>query len=81
MMSTCIPGANFTYIATPGQLIMGAKSFIETPEMQRIFVLKDKLNFTMKSCMGSMATVNVILWHGCVCAKLIISLLLLILEH
>ena len=48
------PGANLTYLAPPpppGQFFMGAKSFIGTPEMQRIFVLKDKLNCTMKKCM------------------------------
>ena len=32
--------------------------------MQRIFARKDKLNFTMKKCMVSMATVNVILDEG-----------------
>ena len=42
---------------------MGAKSFIGSPEMQRNFVLKDKLFCTMKKCMVSMATVNVILEH------------------
>ena len=57
---------------------MGAKSFIGTTEMQRIFVLKDILNYTMKNCMVSMATVNVILKHGGVHTKLIISSLLLI---
>ena len=43
---------------------MGAESFIGTTEMQRIFVFKDILNYTMKNCMVSMATVNVILM-GC----------------
>ena len=56
---------------------MGAKSFIGTPEMQRIFVLKEKLVCTMRKCMVSMATVNVILEHGGVHAKLVISPLLL----
>ena len=56
---------------------MGTKSFIGTTEMQRIFVLKDILNFTMKNCMVSMATVNVILKHGGVHTKLIIFSLLL----
>ena len=46
--------------------------------MRRIFVLKDILNYTMKNCMVSMATVNVILKHGGVHTKFIISLLLLI---
>ena len=46
--------------------------------MRRIFVLKDILNYTMKNCMVSMATVNVILKHGGVHTKLIISSLLLI---
>ena len=32
--------------------------------MQRIFVIKDKLNCIMKKCMVSMATVNVIFEHG-----------------
>ena len=32
--------------------------------MQRNFVLKDKLSYTMKNCMVSMATVSVILKHG-----------------
>ena len=58
------PGANLTYLCTPGQSFMGAKSFVETIEMQRIFVIKDKLNYTMKNCMISMAFVNVILKHG-----------------
>ena len=43
---------------------MSAKSFIGTTEMQIIFVLKDKLRYTMKKCLISMATVNVILKHG-----------------
>ena len=43
---------------------MGAKSFIGTPEMQRIFVLKDKLNCTLKKSMVSMVTVKPILEHG-----------------
>ena len=55
---------------------MGAKSFIGTTEIQRMFVLKVKLNYTMKNCMVSMATVNVILKHGGVHTKLIISSLL-----
>ena len=79
------PGANLTYLATPpppqGQFCMGAKSFIGTPEMQRIFVLKDNLNCTMKKCMVSMATVNAILEHGGVHTKLTISPLLLFLDH
>ena len=57
---------------------MGAKLCIGTTEMQRIFVLKDILNYTMKNCMVSMATVNVILKNGGVHTKLIISSLLLI---
>ena len=57
---------------------MGAKSFIGTTEMQRISVLNDILNYNMKNCMVSMATVNVILKHGGVHTKLIISSLLLI---
>ena len=60
---------------------MGAKSFIGTTEMQRIFVLKYILNYTMKNCMVSMATVNVILKHGGVHTKLIISSLLLIIFY
>ena len=43
---------------------MGARSFIRSAEMQRSFVLKDKLFCTMKKCMVSMATINVILEHG-----------------
>ena len=43
---------------------MGAKSLIGTPEMQRIFVLKDKLICTMNKFMVSMAIVNMILEHG-----------------
>ena len=43
---------------------MGAKSIIGTPEMQRIFVIKDKLFCTKEKCMVSMATVNTILEHG-----------------
>ena len=61
---TVNPGANLTYLAPPGQFFMGAKSFIGTPEMQRFFVLKEKLVCTMRKCMVSMATVNVILEHG-----------------
>ena len=60
---------------------MGAKSFPGTPEIQRIFVHKDKLNCTMKKCMVSMATVNEIHEHGGVHTKLIISPLLLILDY
>ena len=60
---------------------MGAKSFIGTPEMQIIFVLKDKLFCTMQKYMVSMATVNVILEHGVVHTKLVMSPLLLILNH
>ena len=79
---TTTPGANLTYLAPPpGQFFMGAKSFIGTPEMQRIFVLKDKLNCTMKKSMVSMATVKPILGHGGVHRKLTISPLLLILDH
>ena len=33
--------------------------------MQRIFAHKEKLNCALKSCMVSMATVNVILDDGC----------------
>ena len=60
---------------------MGAKSLAETPEIQRIFVLEDKLNCTRKKCMVSMETVNDILEHEDVHTKLIISPLLLILEY
>ena len=60
---------------------MGAISFIGTPEMQIIFVLKDKRFCTMKKCMVSMATVNVVLEHEGVHIKLAISPLLLILDH
>ena len=42
------PGANLTYLASPGQFFIGAKSFIGTPKMQIIFVLTDKLVCTMK---------------------------------
>ena len=80
--STITPGANLTYLAPPtGQFFMGAKSFIGTPEMQRIFVLKDKLNCTMKKCMVSMATINMILENGGGHRKLTISQLFLILDH
>ena len=82
MVKRYTPGANLTYLAPPpppGQFFMGAKSFIGTPEMQRIFVLKDKLNCTMKKCMVSMATINTILKHGGGHRKLTISQLLLIL--
>ena len=57
---------------------MGAKTFIGTPEMQRIFVFKDKLNCTMKKCIVSMATVNTIFEHGYVQTKLTIDA---VLEH
>ena len=75
------PGANLTYLAPPGQFFMGVKSFIGTPEMQKKFVLKDKLNCTMKKCLVSMATVKAILEHGGVHRKLTISPLLVILDH
>ena len=55
------PVANLTYLAPPGQFFMGAKSLIGTPDMQIIFVLKDKLICTMKKCMVSMPTVNIII--------------------
>ena len=45
---------------------MGAKSFIGIPEIQRSFVLKDKLFCTMKKYIVSMATVYRILEHGAV---------------
>ena len=60
---------------------MGAKSFIGTTEMERIFVLKDILNYTLKNFMVSIATVNVILKQGGVHTKLIISSLLLIIFY
>ena len=60
---------------------MGAKSFIGTPEMQRIVVLKDKLICTMNKFMVSMAFVNMILEHGGEHTKLLISPLLRILDH
>ena len=62
---------------------MGAKSFTGTPEIQIMFVLNDKLVCTMKKKknMVSMAIVNVILEHGAVHTKLVISLLLLIPDH
>ena len=41
------PGANLTYLASPGQVCMGAKSFLVAPEIQRIFVLKDKIFCTI----------------------------------
>ena len=77
------PGANLTYLTTPSprQFFMGAKSFIVTQEMKRMFVLKEKLACTMRKCMVSMATVNVILKYGGVHTKLVISPLLLILDH
>ena len=56
--------------------------FFGTLEMQRRFVLKDKLVCTMKKKrIVSMATVNIILEHGGVHAKLVMSPLLLILDH
>ena len=60
---------------------MDAKSYIGTPEMQRIFVLKDKLSCTIKKRMVSMATADVILEHWGVHTKLLMSTLLLILDH
>ena len=60
---------------------MVAKSFIGTLEMQRIFVFKDKLFCTMKTCMVSMATIDMILKDGGVHTKLVISPLLLIVDH
>ena len=74
-------GANLTYLTPSGQFFMGVKSFIGIPEMQRIFVFKDKLVFTMKKCTVSMATVNMILEQGGVHTKLVIYLLLLTLDH
>ena len=70
------PRSNLTYLAPPGQFFMGAKSLIGTPEMQKKFVLKDKL-----VCTVSMATVNVIFEDGGVHTKLVISPLLFILDH
>ena len=58
------PRANLNYLVSPRTIFMGAKSFIETKEMQRIFVLNDKLIYTMKNCMVSMATVHMFLKHG-----------------
>ena len=50
--------------------------------MQRSFAFKDKLVCTMeKTRIVSMATVNIILEHGGVHAKLVMSPLLLILDH
>ena len=43
---------------------MSAKSFIRTPEMQAIFVFKEKFNCTMKKKKVSMATVLAVLKHG-----------------
>ena len=60
---------------------MGAKSFIGIIKMQKMFVLKDKLNCTLKQCMVSMATVNAILEDGGIHTKLFISPLLLILNY
>ena len=82
-LSPGTPGANLTYLAhpLPGQSFKGAKSVIWTPEMQRMFVLKDKLFGCMKKCMVSMATINMILEHGGVHTKLVIYPLLLILDH
>ena len=57
------PGANLTYLALSGQFFMGAKSFIWTQEMHIIFVLKYKLVCTIKICIVSMTTVNMILEH------------------
>ena len=60
-----------------------AALFFGTLEMQRRFVLKDKLVCTMKKKkrIVFMATVNIILEHGGVHAKLVMSPLLLILDH
>ena len=52
MLSTCTPGANFTYLAPIGQFFVGAKSFIETPEMQIIVVLKDKTQLHYENIHG-----------------------------
>ena len=49
--------------------------------MQKIFVLKDKLIRTMKKFMVSMAIVNAILEYGGVHSELLISPLLLIVDH
>ena len=45
-------GANLTYLATPGQFYMSAKSFTGTTEMQRMAILKDKLACTMEKMHG-----------------------------
>ena len=58
-----------------------AKSIIGLPEMQRIFVLKDKLVFTMKKCMVSMAFVDMTLEHRGVQTKLAIYPLLFTPDH
>ena len=76
-------GLNLVYLAhnLPGEPLKGAKSFIGTPEMQTIFVVKDKLFCSMKKCMVSMATISMILDHGGVHTRLVIFPLLLILDH
>ena len=61
--------------------VVEAKRFAKIPEMQRNFVLKDKLVFTMKQCMVSMAFVYMFLEHGGVHTKLVIYPLLLTPDH
>ena len=75
------PGANLTYLASPRQFFMSAKSFTGTLEMQQNFFPKDKLKRTMKKCTVFMETVNVILEDEGIHTKLILSPLLLILDY
>ena len=61
-----VPGAYLTRLVhpLPGQFFKGAKSFIGTPEVQRIFVVKDELFCFMKNCMVSVAAINMIFEQG-----------------
>ena len=79
---TCYtPGANLTYLAPPRTIFHGCQIVHWDPRNAKNFVLKDKLNCTMKKCMVSMATIYTILEHGVGHRILPISQLLLILNH
>ena len=78
MHSTAV--ANLTYLASPKTNFHGCQIFNLDPRNANIFASKDKLNCTMKKCMVSMATVNLILENGGVHTKSTISPLLVILD-
>ena len=69
-----------TYLATPGQVLMGVGLFIGTPDMPQKFVPRKKLILAMSKCMVSMATNNAILVNRGVPTRTTISQLLFSLD-